>query len=218
MVRDQRKLVVGTGNPGKVREIAAALAGTGITPASIATLVDRFDPVEDGPTFQANARIKAEAAHAATGLPVMADDSGLCVVGLGGAPGVHSARYAGTGKSDGQRVEFLLSQMASLTGSDRRAWFACVICALVPRTWLTPKGQAVAVPTSNPALVEVMATGRLDGHIGLAPCGDGGFGYDPVFFPDHDPKRSLAQVSMAEKNVISHRGRALMQLAKLIGE
>ncbi len=211
------ELVVGTGNPGNINEIAAALFGTAIVPIAISTLVARFDPVEDGTTFLANARLKAHAAHAATELPAMADDSGLCVVGLDLAPGVHSARYAGPGKSDAQRVEFLLTQMASMSGAARRAWFSCVICAVVPREWLTPRGLEVATSTANPGLVEVVAEGRLDGRIGAEPCGSGGFGYDPIFFPEADPGRSLAQFSMAEKNLISHRGRALQKLREFVG-
>lgn len=207
-----RRLVIATGNPGKVREIAIALADSHVVPVTVGELVPDFDPVEDGATFLQNARIKAAAAVAATGLPACADDSGLCVVGLGLEPGIHSARYAGPDKSDGQRIDFLLEQMAALAGSARDAHFACAVCAYIPSGWLSEEGLASAEPSPWPGLVEVTTDGRLDGHIGLSVQGNGGFGYDPIFFPIHGDGRTLAQFPMEEKNRISHRGRALAAL------
>ncbi len=211
-----RRLVVGTGNTGKILEISAYLSPAGITPVPVGDLIPDFAPVEDGDSFLANARIKAAAAVAATGLPSFADDSGLCVVGLGLEPGIRSARYAGPGKSDRQRMEFLLSEMAEFADDARRAYFACALCAYVPLAWLSDQGLRVATPCRWPDLAEVTTEGRLEGRIGTAGRGDGGFGYDPVFFPDGDGDRSLAQYSLTEKNLISHRGRALAHFRSLL--
>jgi non-canonical purine NTP pyrophosphatase (RdgB/HAM1 family) len=213
---DGRRIVVGTGNPGKIREIAVALNEARIAPVTIGDLVPHFDPVEDGANFLDNARIKAVAAVLATGLPACADDSGLCVVGLGLEPGIRSARYAGPGKSDGERTEYLLEQMADLTGAERRAYFQCALCAYVPEQWLSPHGRAAATGSQWPGLVELVTEGRFHGHIGDRAKGDGGFGYDPVFIPDGGSDRSLAQYSIQEKNVVSHRGLALAELRKLV--
>ncbi len=213
---EPRQIVVGTGNPGKIRELAVALTDAGIAPVTIAELVPDFDPVEDGATFLENARIKAIAAVTASGLPACADDSGLCVVGLGLEPGIHSARYAGPGKSDDDRIDYLLSQMATMGGESRRAYFACALCAYVPELWLSPRGREVASPSQFRGLVEIATEGRLHGRIGSGRQGAGGFGYDPVFFPDGDLERSLAEYSLEEKNSISHRGLALQELRTLV--
>jgi XTP/dITP diphosphohydrolase len=216
MDRRLRRLVVATGNPGKLREIDAALDGLEIHLVAVKELAPAFDPEETGETFLDNARIKALDAARATGLPAVADDSGLCVVGLGLEPGVRSARYAGPGKSDRQRIDALLEAMAGLDSGGRRAWFACAVCALLPPEWLSDEARAEARPSPLPDLVEVKTEGRLMGAIGHHPSGDRGFGYDPVFHPDADPTRTLAQFHMSEKNAISHRGQAFAALRKLL--
>ena len=146
---------------------------------------------ETGTTFAENAFIKAEAVMRATGLPAVADDSGLCVDALDGAPGVHSARYTGShADTDRDRYELLLKNMAGKT--KRTARFVSALCCVFPN------GDRLT------------ATGKCEGRILTAPRGENGFGYDPVFQPDgYD--RSMAELTMAEKNAISHRGRALRQ-------
>ena len=160
--------------------------------ATMAAAIDFTDEVEEtGETFAENARIKAEAVMRATGLPAIADDSGLCVDALGGAPGVHSARYTGNhADSDKDRYELLLR---NLGGRDERtARFVCSLCCAFPNGDL------------------LTAEGACEGSILAAPRGENGFGYDPVFRPngfDH----SMAELTMEEKNEISHRGKALAQ-------
>lgn len=212
----KRRLVVGTWNPGKITEIAVALSAAGVVPVPVGDLASGFCPVEDGASFLANARIKAAAAVAATGLPSCADDSGLCVHGLGLEPGIRSARYAGPGMSDRQRLEYLLTQMVHLANDARRAYFECSICAYVPSGWLSLVGLEAAAASPFDDLVEITTAGRLDGRIGDSAQGDGGFGYDPIFFPQGDGNRSLAEYSLAEKNQISHRGRALARFRELL--
>ncbi len=212
----KRRLVVGTGNPGKIRELANALSTARIEPVNISDLVSDFDPVEDGTTFLENARIKAVAAVAASGLPACADDSGLCVVGLNLEPGINSARYAGPGKSDTQRIHYLLQQMQSLFGDARESYFTCALSAFVPREWLSKAGHRVATPSPWPGLVELSTEAHLHGHIGTTLAGNDGFGYDPVFRPAGGGGRTLAQYSLEEKNRISHRGQALAQLRRLM--
>ncbi len=205
------RLVVASGNPGKLDEINAALDGTGIQPVIIADLVSGFDPEETGETFLDNARLKALAAFEATGFAAIADDSGLCVEGLGLEPGVRSARYAGPGKTDAQRTEYLLQQAADLTGDDRRAYFACTVYVVLPASLTSDQAEQVAEGYRG-----VSFEGRIHGRIGFLPRGEKGFGYDPIFVPDADPTRTLAQFEMEEKNRISHRGQALAALAAFV--
>ena len=205
------RLVVASGNPGKLDEIEAALEGTGIEPVIIGDLVPGFDPEETGETFLDNARLKAVAAFEATRLPSMADDSGLCVEGLGLEPGVRSSRYAGEGKTDAQRNEFLLQRTADLTGEDRRAYFACTVYAVLPSDLAGSDAEQVAEGYRG-----VWFEGRIHGYLGFSPHGEKGFGYDPIFIPDADPSRTLAQFEMDEKNRISHRGQALTEFAAFL--
>lgn len=159
----------------------------------LARPADVPEVIEDREDFEGNARLKAAALADATGEWALADDSGLLVDALDGAPGVHSARYAGPDATDPQNVARLL---AALDGAhDRRARFACV---LVLRA---PGGD------------EVVATGEVVGRIAGSPAGDGGFGYDPVFVPDDGDGRTFAQMAPEEKHAVSHRGRALRSLA-----
>ncbi|MFP5345875.1 MAG: RdgB/HAM1 family non-canonical purine NTP pyrophosphatase [Actinomycetes bacterium] len=157
------------------------------------------DVVETGVTFAENALLKARAVSAATGLPAVADDSGLAVDVLGGAPGVFSARWAGRHGDDAANLALLLAQLSDVPDSHRRARFVCA-AALV-----APDGA------------ERVETGELVGTLGREPRGDGGFGYDPVLRPEGE-SRTCAELTPAEKNAISHRGRAVRALAPAIAE
>ena len=183
-------LVIATGNPGKTLEIRDLLKGF---PINIKNL-DDFGPippvVEDGDTFDENAYKKASFVSKILGYPALADDSGLVVAALDGAPGVYSARYAGENASDQQRYTKLLEEMKGQT--TRQAAFECVI--------------SLAVPTGAALTYE----GRCEGLIAEKPVGDGGFGYDPVFY--YPPlKKTFGELSREEKSRISHRGKALKE-------
>lgn len=181
-----------TGNPGKIREIAALLEPLGSEiVAQSAFGVSSAD--ETGDTFEANALIKARHAAAETGLPAIADDSGLAVDALGGRPGVYSARYAGPDADDDRNVDKLLAELDGV--ADRRAAFHCVACYVEP-------GDGVTVAVH----------GEWHGSILTERRGRGGFGYDPVFL-DPDSGRASAELTPAEKNARSHRGKALKALA-----
>lgn len=187
------RLVVASHNPGKVAEIAALLAPFDIEVLSAVEL-DLEEPEETGKTFAQNAILKAEAAMRASGLPALADDSGLVVSALNGDPGIYSARWAGPERDFGlamRRVE------ESLSGArDRRAHFICNLCL----AW--PDGQSVAFE------------GRVDGTLVWPPRGDRGFGYDSMFLPEgHD--RTFGEMDAGEKHELSHRARAF---AKLVAE
>lgn len=186
------QLVFASGNAGKLREVTAILAPLGIQVVAQAEF-GVGDVEETGVTFVENALIKARHASAKTGLPALADDSGLCVAALGGAPGVRSARYAGEGASDADNVSKLLDALRSI--SERRAWFHCAIVFLRA--------------ANDPA--PLISQARWLGKIGVELAGTGGFGYDPVFEPD-DAQVSAAQLPADEKNRVSHRARALAGL------
>lgn len=193
------QVVLASGNPGKLGELQAMLHGLGldIVPQSHFAVAEA---AETGLTFVENALIKARHCAEVTGLPAIADDSGLVVDALDGAPGIYSARYAGAGASDGQNVQKLLSDISGVPQSRRSARFYCVLVFLRhPR---------------DP--MPVISEGVWEGHLLEAPVGDGGFGYDPVF---HVPDRgcSAAQLDPAVKNRISHRGQALARLTTLLG-
>ena len=184
-------LVIATRNTGKTSEIRDLLKGF---PINIKNL-DDFGPIpqveEDGNTFDENAYKKASFTARILGLPALADDSGLLVKALGGAPGIHSARYAGENATDEQRRAKLLQEMEEKT--DRRAAFECVI--------------SIAVPT-GPALTY---EARCEGLITREPAGSNGFGYDPIFY--YPPlKKTFAELTMQEKSHVSHRGKALREL------
>jgi XTP/dITP diphosphohydrolase len=189
-----QRIVLATGNVGKQRELSALLAPLGCTLLLQRDLgVDAVD--ETGSTFEANALLKAQHAAAITGLPALADDSGLEVDVLAGAPGVRSARYAGEHASDGENLVLLLQRLQDVPPAQRTARFRCVI--------------ALVTGADDPA--PLLAAGVWEGHIALVPQGDGGFGYDPVFVPAGSTQ-TLAQWSAAEKNAVSHRAQALQQL------
>ena len=178
-------------NQGKLKELRRILERMGHTVKSLRELGIDIDPEETGTTFAENARIKAEAVMRFTGLPAIADDSGLCVDSLGGEPGVRSARYTGShADSDADRYELLLRNLGET--QERGARFVCSLCCVFPN------GDILT------------AEGTCEGSILFAPRGENGFGYDPVFRPDGFD-RSMAELTMEEKNAISHRGKALAQ-------
>ncbi len=192
-----RRIVVSSANPDKVAEIAAILREViGETVELVARPEHVGEVDESGATLEENARLKAEALRDVTGLCAVADDTGLEVDALAGAPGVHSSRYAGERASYAENVEKLLGALAGVT--DRRACFRTV--ALV----------------SCPDGTELVAHGAVEGEIAGRARGSGGFGYDPVFIPDEGDGRSFAEMSPAEKHAISHRGRAFRELARLV--
>lgn len=192
-----KTVVVATGNAHKVTEIEAILAPEmpGVRFVALGELGDYPDPVEDGETFFDNALIKARAAQAETGLPMaVADDSGLCVDALDGAPGIFSARWAGEHGNDLANNERLMAQMADVPQEARTARFHSSI-ALV-------RGGEV-----------LRGDGDCEGFVGFEPRGDGGFGYDPLFLPNDTPGKTMAELTADEKNAISHRFHALEDLA-----
>jgi XTP/dITP diphosphohydrolase len=197
-----RKLVLATHNRHKVAELRAILAQAQV-PGDIEVMsaadFDFAPPVEDGLTFAANALIKARACAAATGLAAVADDSGLCVAALGGAPGVFSARWAGGHGDDAANLALLLDQLRDVRDQDRAAWFECAAALVLP------DGR------------ERVETGRMPGRLARQPRGSGGFGYDPILVPD-GLDVTAAQLTAAQKNAISHRGRAFRALADGIGQ
>lgn len=186
------RLVIASANADKVAEIAAVLRGVELLPrpASVAE-VD-----ETGETLEDNARLKAAAILAATGEAAVADDTGLEVRALGGEPGVYSARYAGPGATYADNVDALLRALEGVDDRSARFRTVAIVCF--------PGGR------------ELMAEGIVDGHIAPEARGTGGFGYDPVFVPDGGEGRTFAEMSPAEKNLVSHRGRAFRALASLL--
>lgn len=185
-----KTLLIATKNPHKLHEYTAMLEPLGYAIESLFDHPDIDDIVEDGDTFEANAWIKAATLARKTNTAVLADDSGLSVAALDGAPGVHSARYAGAGATDAANNDRLLQAMDGIV--ERQACFLTVICLVAP-------GESARY-----------FHGRLDGHIATRFQGDGGFGYDPLFVLADG--RHLAELSMAEKNAISHRANALREL------
>lgn len=187
-----RRVVLASSNPGKAREIAALLAPAGVELVSQAEF-GIAPAAETGATFIENAILKARQATAGSGLPAIADDSGLVVDALGGAPGIHSARFAGG--DDAANVRKLLQCLEGVPPDRRGARFVCVAVLLL-----------------HPAdPLPLVCEGRWEGAVALSPGGEGGFGYDPVFIPSGDT-RSAAQLEAAEKNRLSHRGRAFQLL------
>lgn len=198
-----KKLVIATANQHKVDEIVAILSRAipGFSRADVATMSD-FDvpsPVEDGLTFAENALIKAEDLAKRTGLPALADDSGLRVDVLGGAPGIFSARWSGEHGNDRANLDLLLAQIADVPVEARGAQFVCA--------------AALAFPDGS----SVVEEGIMSGTLTQERMGEGGFGYDPVFLPDGSDI-TTAQMAPEEKNRISHRGRAMHQMAPHIAK
>lgn len=193
-----KKFIIASNNPKKIKELDRILNPLGITAVTAKQEGITLPEVEEtGTTFAENARLKALSAFKATGMPSIADDSGLMVDALNGRPGVYSARYGGENATDAQKNEKLLSELINVKKEDRKACFASAICCIIDMD----------------NIIEVY--GECKGEIAFAPKGDGGFGYDPVFLvPDG---RSYAQLTAQEKDGISHRGNALRALrAELI--
>jgi len=193
------RLVLATRNAKKLRELEEILAAAHLD-ITLEPLPDSApDVVEDGLTFAQNAVKKARSAAEATGLPAVADDSGLCVDALNEMPGVLSARWAGSGKDDAANTALVLDQVRDVPDTHLGAHFACAM--------------AIALPGGEDRVVE----GRVDGSLVREPRGDGGFGYDPIFLPDgHD--LTTAEMPAAEKHAISHRGQALRALVPVLRE
>jgi XTP/dITP diphosphohydrolase len=190
-------LILATRNEHKLREMAELLPGVDLRalPAEVELLP------ETGESFEANALIKARAAHAATGEVTIADDSGIEAADLGGAPGIYSARYAGEGASDETNLEKLLREVDAADG-ERRAAYVCAIA-------LIDEGGH-----------EYVFEARCEGTLLREPRGSGGFGYDPAFVPDetgHNDHRTFSELSPEEKHAISHRGKATRMLARHLG-
>ena len=194
-----KSLVVATRNSGKIRELEHLLEGMVTTILPLNRFPDLPEVEEDGATFAENAVKKARAAAAATGLPALADDSGLVVDLLDGRPGVFSARFAGEGAGDAANNRKLLEEMAGIPAAGRTAAFHCVL--------------ALCLPDGNCWTFD----GTLPGIILTGQQGDGGFGYDPLFLvPEYG--RTLAELPLETKNQISHRGKALAQLRRHLEE
>lgn len=193
------KLVVATFNPGKLRELRALLERPDLELVGLDAFPGARAPDETGATLEENARLKARAAHALTGLPALADDTGLEVDALGGRPGVHSARFAGEDGNAEANVRRLLGELEGVPEALRSARFRTVILGVLP------------------ADKEIIGEGLLEGRITRAPRGSHGFGYDPVFeLPELG--RTLAELDPAEKNRWSHRMRAVRDWARRLGE
>ena len=192
-----KKLVLATHNEGKVRELRQLLSGSGFEVVSLASYPEVPEVVEDGDTFQANAIKKAMETAAAVGEIALADDSGLEVDYLEGAPGVHSARFAGQEHDDSANNQKLLRLLEGVPREKRTARFRCVV--------------AIATPDGKVATVD----GSCEGIIQTRPSGSGGFGYDPLFFvPEYG--KTFAELDAETKNAISHRGRALKQVGLIL--
>ena len=186
------KFVLASHNKGKLKEMAAILGELGIEVEALPEGAP--EPEENGATFEENARIKAKAASEFTGLPAVADDSGLCVDALDGAPGIYSARWAGEHGNDAANNKKLLEELADVADADRGARFHSTVVLV--------RGEEV-----------LRGDGDVQGVIGHELRGSNGFGYDPLFWPAQTPGRTMAELALDEKNAISHRARALADLA-----
>ncbi len=197
------RILLATSNNHKLKEVREILESSGIQVDGLDVLEESYpEPVEDGDTFEENARIKAVEYANATGIRCMADDSGLSVDALNGNPGVHSARFSGKGETreerDAENNKLLLKQMSKISATNRTARFVCAICVA------DPDGTIVAE-----------SIGAFEGLIGFVPVGENGFGYDPLLFVPNANKTS-AQMSPEEKNAQSHRGNALRKISSIL--
>ena len=200
---DRPRIVIATHSAHKLRELRELLSLGNTDLVSLDELGVPGDPVEDGLTFETNARIKARFATKATGLPALADDSGIEVDALHGGPGVRTRRYAGEQATDEENNAKLLGALKSLAPLQRGARYVCVL--------------AFATPSTDDGPFEIVtARGTCRGRIAAAPKGSGGFGYDPIFEPASEPPggRTLGEWSAAEKNEISHRARAARRMSR----
>jgi len=195
------RIFVASRNAKKIQEMERILAPLvpGVAVVGLDDVAFYEEPVEDAPTFEGNALIKARAGFLATGLPSVADDSGLCVDALNGMPGVLSARWGGRPKSDDRNNQLLLDQLADVPDASRGAHFTCAIA------FVHPGG-------------EMVVEGRMDGRVIREVRGSGGFGYDVLFEADDRPGLTTAELSQEDKDAISHRGRALREIGPRIAE
>lgn len=191
------QLVLATNNAKKLAELRRVLAAEGIEVLGLADVPAYPDPAETETTFEGNALLKARACLAATGLPALADDSGLAVDVLNGMPGVRSARWAGPDATDADNLELVLRQLADVPAERRGARFVCAL--------------ALALPGGQTEVVHGEVVGRLTDR----PRGTNGFGYDPIFVPDGE-ERTAAELEPAEKDAISHRGRAIRAMVPVL--
>lgn len=190
------RLVIASHNAGKVREIAELLSRYDVKISGAAEL-GLPEPEETGATFAANASLKAEAAARASGLPSLSDDSGLCVVALEGAPGIHSARWAGPKKDFAFAMRRVETELKEKNVGNARAYFVCAL--------------ALAIPNKPTQVFE----GRIDGALVFPPRGNKGFGYDPIFVPDGETQ-TFGEMDPARKHAMSHRARAFAKLANAL--
>ncbi|MBC8584375.1 RdgB/HAM1 family non-canonical purine NTP pyrophosphatase [Youxingia wuxianensis] len=191
------KVVAATGNKGKIREFTRIFAPFGIEVISQSQVCPELEVEENGTTFEENSFLKANAVHQHTKTAVVADDSGLCVDALGGAPGVYSARYAGEDTPYPEKIRLLLEELKDIPDEKRTARFVAHICFIDEN--------------SNRIDVE----GVCEGNIGYEPKGENGFGYDPIFMVG---EKSFSELSDEEKDQCSHRGKALRELTKRLGQ
>lgn len=194
-----KKVVAATNNAKKLEEMNRILTHLGLEVVSLKSCGDFPEPVEDADSFMGNARIKALTAHKNTGLAAIADDSGLIVDALNGAPGVYSSRYAGEDATDADNNAKLLRELAEVPTGQRTARYACAI------VFVDEDGT------------ELEAFGTCEGSIGYEAAGQGGFGYDPYFLSADYPGQTLAEVDADAKDAISHRGKALRDLVAKLG-
>lgn len=194
----RKRLIIASNNQGKIREFRELLSPYGFEVLSMREAGFTDEIVEDGETFEENAHIKAKAVFDAVGLPTMADDSGLEIDFLNGAPGVYSARYAGEGASDKDRCKKVLDEMHGVAHELREARFVCSIYFIYDED------------------DEYSVNGEVHGFIGDKPVGRNGFGYDPIFMINDD--ESMATIGEEEKNKISHRANAFRQLSEILKE
>lgn len=196
------KVLVASRNAKKLEEMRRILAEhmTAVEVVGLDDVTPYDEPIEDQPTFEGNALVKARAGVAATGLPTLADDSGICVDALNGMPGVLSARWSGPPKSDERNNTLLLAQLADVPDERRTGHFACAV--------------ALAHPDGRELVVE----GRMDGTVIREVRGAGGFGYDVLFVADDRPGVTTAELTREDKDAISHRGKALREIAPLVAD
>lgn len=187
------KLAIATNNAGKVKEFSRILAPLGIEARSMKELGVSLEVEETGATFEENAYLKAKALFDVLHTPVVADDSGIEVDALGGRPGVYTARYAGEHATDEENIDKLLADLKDVPSGQRTARFVCALCVILSEQ------------------EHFFLRGACEGEIGFARAGEGGFGYDPVFYVG---ERSFAQLDAGEKDAVSHRGYALRLLKK----
>jgi XTP/dITP diphosphohydrolase len=204
---DRSRLLVATRSTHKLRELRELLGPLRTQMISLDDAAIPGEAVEDGATFEANAAIKARHFAALSGLPTMADDSGIEVDALGGAPGVRTRRFAGENATDEDNNRRLLRDLGGLPLERRTARYRCVLALALPET-AGPRG---GMPVR-------LARGTLEGRIALEPRGGGGFGYDPIFEPEVEPLggRTLGQWTAEAKNRISHRGRAARRMHRIL--